>query len=93
MANGKNARPDEAAGNGPEGVEPPVSFEASAERLTEIVRQLEGGDIALEASLKLFEEGVTVARAAQERLEQAERRVEELLGLDAQGTPEKRPIE
>ncbi len=93
MAQGKNARSAEAAGSGPGDVEPPVSFEVSAERLTEIVRQLEGGELALEASLKLFEEGVTVARAAQERLEQAERRVEELLGLDAQGAPEKRTIE
>jgi exodeoxyribonuclease VII small subunit len=69
------------------------SFETSAERLTEIVRQLETGDLPLEQALGLFEEGVKVARAAQARLEQAERRVEELLGSDERGEPITRPFE
>jgi exodeoxyribonuclease VII small subunit len=62
-----------------------LSFEASARRLTQIVEQLEAGDLPLERSLELFEEGVRLARAAQVRLDSAERRVEELLGVDAQG--------
>lgn len=68
---------------------PPVAgtFEESARRLSQIVAELEGGDLPLERSLALFEEGVRLARAAQERLDQAERRVEELLGVDAQGKP------
>jgi exodeoxyribonuclease VII small subunit len=69
------------------------SFEASAERLGAIVKQLEGGELPLEDALRLFEEGVRVARAAQARLEQAERRVDELLGLDEQGQPRTRPFE
>jgi exodeoxyribonuclease VII small subunit len=69
------------------------SFEASAERLTDIVQQLEGGELPLEQSLKLFEEGVRVARAAQSRLDDAEKRVEELLGVDADGKPKTRPFE
>lgn len=70
----------------------PSSFEESARRLSQIVAELEGGDLPLERSLLLFEEGVRLARAAQERLDQAERRVEELLGIDAQGKPVVRPF-
>ncbi|MSP26075.1 MAG: exodeoxyribonuclease VII small subunit [Myxococcales bacterium] len=81
------------AGSSAASTEPSVSFEASAERLTDIVKVLESGEISLEESLRLFEEGVRVARAAQHRLDRAERRVEELLGLDAEGEPEKRPID
>lgn len=70
-----------------------ASFEESARRLSQIVAELEGGDLPLERSLQLFEEGVRLARAAQERLDQAERRVEELLGVDAQGKPVVRDFE
>lgn len=69
------------------------TFEASAERLAEIVQKLEGGELPLEESLRLFEEGVKVARAAQARLEHAERRVEELLSVNEQGEPVTRPFE
>ena len=64
-----------------------ASFEESMRRLTQIVAELEGGDLPLERSLQLFEEGVRLARSAQDRLDKAERRVEELLGLDEQGRP------
>lgn len=63
------------------------SFEASLERLGAIVEHLEGGELPLEEALRLFEEGVKLARAAQTRLDDAERRVEELLGLDQNGNP------
>lgn len=63
------------------------SFEASTERLSKIVEELERGELPLERSLELFEEGVALARSAQAQLERAERRVEELLGFDAQGRP------
>ncbi len=69
------------------------SFEVSAQRLTTIVKQLESGELSLEQSLALFEEGIGVARAAQNRLEQAEQRVEELIGLGPQGEPRTRPFE
>src|SRR5574341_579255 len=44
-------------------------FEASLARLEEIVKKLETGDLPLEQSLKLFEEGVKLARACNKRLE------------------------
>lgn len=55
------------------------TFEASLEALEKIVRQLEDGDLSLEISLKLFEDGVKLSRECQERLNQSERRIEVLL--------------
>jgi len=54
-------------------------FEASLKRLEEIVAELESGELGLEQSLKLFEEGVKLARICNARLEEAERKVEVLL--------------
>ena len=82
----------EPGGAAPNEQEQP-SFEVSAERLTTIVKQLESGELSLEQSLALFEEGIGVARSAQHRLEQAEQRVEELIGLNPQGEPRTRPFE
>jgi exodeoxyribonuclease VII small subunit len=62
------------------------NFEASLAALEKIVRQLERGDLPLEESLKLFEQGVKLSRECQERLSQAERRVELLL-RDTEGRP------
>lgn len=69
------------------------SFEEATRRLSQIVAELESGDLPLDRSLALFEEGVRLARSAEERLDRAERRVEELLGLDAQGKPVVRELE
>jgi exodeoxyribonuclease VII small subunit len=62
------------------------TFEASLEALEQIVRQLENGDLPLEKSLELFEQGIRLSRECQERLSQAERRIEILL-RDNQGRP------
>lgn len=64
----------------------PRTFEASLEALEQIVRQLESGDLALEKSLELFEQGIRLSRECQERLSQAERRIEVLM-RDTQGRP------
>ena len=64
--------------------EQPKSFEASLEALEQIVQHLEGGDLPLEKSLELFEQGIRLSRECQERLSQAERRIEVLL-RDNQG--------
>lgn len=60
------------------------TFESSLGDLEKIVRKLEDGDLSLEESLKLFEDGVKLSRECQERLNQAERRIEVLL-KDADG--------
>ena len=69
-----------------DGQEQARTFEASLEALERIVRQLESGDLPLEKSLELFEQGIRLSRECQERLSQAERRIEVLL-RDNQGRP------
>lgn len=64
----------------------PKNFETSLAALEKIVRELERGDLPLEESLKLFEAGVQLSRECQERLNQAERRIEVLL-RDGEGRP------
>lgn len=51
-------------------------FEAAIAELETIVRKLEEGDLALEASLQLYERGVQLSRFCHAQLEQAEKRVE-----------------
>ena len=51
-------------------------FEAALVELDTIVRKLEEGDLALEASLQLYERGVQLSRFCHARLEEAERRIE-----------------
>jgi len=70
-----------------------LSFEQASERLAAIVGQLESGELPLEDSLKLFEEGVRVARSAQDQLDRAEKRVEELVSVDENGEPRTRDFE
>ena len=59
------------------------------DRLQTVVAQLEEGDLPLEHSLAMFEEGVRLSRAGAKRLDEAERRVEELLaaGDELQTSP------
>ena len=73
--------------------QPPANFEQSMERLGQIVEKLEEGDLPLEQSLELFEEGVRLSRLAQERLDAAQQRIERLLTVDAQGKARTAPFE
>ena len=68
------------------------SFESSLEELERIVRELEHGELPLERSLELFEQGVKLSRECQDRLNQAERRIE-ILMRDSQGRSVARPFE
>ncbi len=54
-------------------------FESNLKMLEEIVTQLEGGDLTLDRSLELFEEGVKISRFCNAKLEEAERKVETLI--------------
>jgi len=71
---------------------PTPDFEAALARLEDIVKALEGGDLALDVALKLFEEGIGLSRLCHGKLESAERRVELLL-KDASGKLEAVPFE
>lgn len=68
------------------------TFESALSRLEEIVQQLEQGDLPLEQSLKLFEEGIKLSRICNTRLEKAERKVEILL-KDKSGNLIAKPFE
>lgn len=57
-------------------------FEDALRKLEEILKTMEGGDRTLEESLKAFEEGIRLSRLCNERLNEAERRVEILLQED-----------
>jgi len=57
-------------------------FEVVLEKLQAIVRELEGGECSLEDSLKKFEEGMILAKQCQERLNQAEQKIELLVRAD-----------
>ena len=70
----------------------PKTFETSLEELERIVRELEQGELTLEKSLELFEQGVKLSRECQERLTQAERRIE-ILMRDNQGRAAIRPFD
>ncbi len=56
-----------------------ASFEESLKKLEGIVEQLEKGDLALDESLKLFEEGVGLSAACKKELDEAEGRVQTLV--------------
>ena len=83
MTRAKSAKPDVIS----DGTDSIVTFEASLARLHAIVEHLEGRDLDLEESLRLFEEGVRLSRTSQARLNAAEKRVEELLAIDDDENP------
>ena len=63
-----------------------TSFEAQMQRLEQIVRALERGDVALDESLKLFQEGTELVRNCQNLLDSAKLQVQKVLS-DENGTP------
>jgi exodeoxyribonuclease VII small subunit len=68
-----------------------LTFEACLAGLEQIVGQLESGQLALEDSLKAFEEGVALARQCARYLDDAERRIE-LLTRDESGALRAEPF-
>ena len=62
------------------------TFENNMTRLEQIVRAMERGDVALEESLKLFQEGTELIRTCGKLLDDAELQVKKILA-DASGTP------
>lgn len=68
-----------------------LNFEQTLARLDEIVKILERGDLALEESLRVFEEGVRLSKTCLTMLEAAERKVEILIE-DQTGAKQPRPF-
>jgi len=75
------------------------TFEQALQQLEQIVQKLEKGELPLEESLKLYEEGIRLSRLCHGKLEEAEGRIEVLLKdargepvVDAAGRPKTRPL-
>lgn len=62
------------------------TFEENMGRLEQIVRAMERGDVALEESLKLFQEGTELVRSCGKLLDEAELQVKKIM-TDASGNP------
>ncbi len=62
------------------------TFEANMQRLEQIVRAMERGDVALEESLKLFQEGTELVRSCGKLLDEAELQVRKIMTA-ADGSP------
>ncbi|NWG02399.1 MAG: exodeoxyribonuclease VII small subunit [Syntrophaceae bacterium] len=58
---------------------PKEKFEDALNKLEKIVSKLEEGDIPLDESLKLFEEGIRLSRFCNQKLDEAEKKLEILL--------------
>lgn len=59
-----------------------LSFEEALQRLEEVVEQLENGDIPLEQSIELYQEGVLLARHCDQKLKQVQQKIEILIEKD-----------
>ena len=61
------------------------TYDGLVARLERVVGELEGGQLTLEQSIERFAEGVKLAREASRKLDEAERRVEQLVrGVDGE---------
>ena len=66
------------------------NFEQSMKELEEIAEKLSDGDISLDESIKLFEDGMKLSKSCQKILENAEKKVNILINKD--GEFEKEPF-
>jgi exodeoxyribonuclease VII small subunit len=69
-----------------------IKFEKAMEKLEKIVEDLENGNISLEDALKKYEEGVKLSRICQQRLTQAEKKIE-ILSKALDGSLKKEPFD
>ena len=63
-----------------------ATFEENMQRLEQIVRAMERGDVALDESLKLFQEGTDLVRSCGKLLDEAQLQIEKVVN-GADGTP------
>jgi exodeoxyribonuclease VII small subunit len=67
---------------------PKTSFEDALQELEDVANKLEGGELGLDDSIKEFEKGIKLARYCQQKLEEAERKIEILQkGADGEVKP------
>lgn len=70
-----------------------LTFEQALGAIESIVRELEEGQLGLDDALARYERGVRLLRQCHEQLQQAERRIELLSGVDAEGNPVAAPLD
>lgn len=63
---------------------PEIKFEKALKRLEEIVEELEKGELDLDRSLQIFEEGIKMSRICSKKLQEAEKKIE-ILTKDESG--------
>ena len=75
------------------------TFEQALQQLEQIVQKLEKGDLPLEESLQLYEDGIRLSRLCHGKLEEAEGKIAMLLkdargevAVDAEGAPRTKPV-
>lgn len=85
----KKAKPKSAKASAGEN----ESFEEALAELDAIVADLEGGELGLDESLARYEQGVARLRRCHAELDNAERKIELLSGVDADGNPVTRPFD
>jgi exodeoxyribonuclease VII small subunit len=83
MATGEQARAVTEAG---------LAFEEALRRLEGLVESLDSGELDLEQSLRVYEEGIRLVRACSDRLQAAELRIHQL-DPDGQGGLLERPLQ
>ena len=64
-----------------------MSFEEALDRLETIVEELEGGSLALEQSLRHYEEGMKLSKRLAKQLDEAEKAIEKLVEQGAEEAP------
>jgi exodeoxyribonuclease VII small subunit len=69
-----------------------TNFEKDLKKLEDIVARLEEGDVPLNESMKLFEEGVKLSRLCSTRLDKAEKKIE-IITADKNGNITAKPFE
>jgi exodeoxyribonuclease VII small subunit len=70
----------------------PVAFEEALKKLESVVESMESGDLPLETLLARFEEGTRLVKICQEKLEEAELKIQKL-EKNAAGEPALKPFE
>jgi exodeoxyribonuclease VII small subunit len=55
---------------------PEIKFEKALKRLEEIIEELEKGELDLDRSLQIFEEGIKMSRICSKKLQEAEKKIE-----------------
>jgi len=71
---------------------PEKKFEEAMQRLEEIVQSLDSGDLPLEESLKIFEEGMKLVGFCNSKLDEAEKKVS-LLVKESDGQLKEKPFD